>query len=1842
MVTYSEYRAKNGKEAADKFAKERGFSDTQIANESNKYEENELILNPSGGLKDVVQKQKKEQSFLEKAKSLRNDWIDWWLDFSAGGASGLKNSATVKLAYNKLGADYTPAPPPPNNTAGSIGGTLGVVVPDLWLYKLGGVLGSPLGPIGSTVSAFGLHAAVNEDLSQKLSIKHEANTYKAREEFIYMMNNGLAGNINKLAQMYALDYRPSEEELNKRAEEIRNTPVDEKKVGVAALKSGTLGAVVGGVGVLANKGAEKIIGSKAFNNNVSKLPHEKQALIEGTTKSTIGYGSEVAAFGTASPLIEEQRVPTAQDFIDSAIMIGTLKATHSYKTVGDYKKAHLLRETSKLLKDAAKKHRAQKSATGFTTVDENMALYEEADKVLRKAEKQNEGLTQRDLEEGLQFLYIQSSEGPRELSKRVVNDPKAFQQFVLVSQEIKDLGGLSNAMRDPMFKDKYFPQEEFTPLETEVKETPIESKETVKLSSGETELFVGARNNKLEESKKNAENLVNEGKLSREEIRQQTGWDVIDVKTQTGEQKRFFIFEIDDSKATIKPTKDKVKEGSVFTMEELIDHPLLFELYPWIKDTKVKFYTGEKGDYGYFSPRDLSFGFNTVHFDELKKTALHELQHVIQAFEEWGRGGGVIDISAGLPDHIKPYYEERTALVPYLRKPLEEKGFDVIKVDVPVVLDLWRYEMMRIAQEKLQQGDPTYAEKYNRFVELLQFTDPYEAKTSFGRYLRLWGENQARNTSRRSEMTAEERRAIPPSMTQDFPDGMTTVRIGGKIYPIGAYTPNAMNKSLLYSRADKMNIYIGEKEKGTYEVADTLGSICDQLIRDIYEDDRLSVFKEKMSSGKNVRGTYHRNPDFIRLRESYNISVLSHELAHRLEDKKLGGMGTFFPKQLDGELKLIATKGKRNIEGFAEMLSYYIIDPEYVKKVTPNAYKFFEEKMSREFPDTFKLLQKYQEKIRLYQEQPSMDRVISSMRDVIEDKNTVYTDYERLYTAFVDDQYPVKVIEDEVYRRMSPEDRKWFDITNQSPYEQMRRLKGISGKIKTFIDGEPVDFKGAKILGEDGKPIKSLKKITKGLSSQELKEFDAYLKAKHVLEIYKLDRSKQLDVDPNDAVDIVKNYGEKYEARAKEVYKLMDVMLRYAADAELISEKSYEHLRKVYPSYVPNVRAEKGNGVGTSGVLPNNPIKKLYGSDKPTLRTVAAIQDYFTKVIINAEKNSIMIKMANLAEKDGAGAFMRPIKQTGHTHKLKKGQMIIAPSEKPNPFTDIEVKNPLTGELDIYKNLGDSVYVFDGPQKNEFVVRRGDETQTYVADPELMMSLKNGFRLGGWNNDIYKVVSWVASAPTKIKKTGATIKPSFIISNWSRDQMTAAINAKYGYIPGIDSFIGGINIILGTENVKKWEANGGSLSAFFSKASEKEYASVIKEYYDKKWYERVWNVVNPANIEKLGEFIENSSRVGAYMRTEKNLLKKGFTPENAAKKAAFESRDITLDFSRAGYIVRELNKYSAFLNANVQGVDKAVRTIKDQPKRSAVALSSIVALFMANELLNKDNDEVQGLENYLHYTNLLVPVDGVIYKIPISQEVAPLKAMVRMMFQTEGFANFGDEFREAALEKLDPTNYILSDWQFSKEYIANYDYFRDKPIIPAGVEKLLGPYQFSILTTETAKKAANTLVDMGVPKTSKMASPMMLEYMANSITGGASTQAAKAIDKVMYGERFDPFKEDKGLLKSMFTVFPGTHNNKYVKQYNDIIKDLSRYINTENYELRRDIEVDPKDEPKIDFYYEVSDRIKEISEDNKLRMMYLSNEMGVSEDEAKDEILLLEKNIIKNARFIVNLYNKQF
>ena len=60
---------------------------------------------------------------------------------------------------------------------------------------------------------------------------------------------------------------------------------------------------------------------------------------------------------------------------------------------------------------------------------------------------------------------------------------------------------------------------------------------------------------------------------------------------------------------------------------------------------------------------------------------------------------------------------------------------------------------------------------------------------------------------------------------------------------------------------------------------------------------------------------------------------------------------------------------------------------------------------------------------------------------------------------------------------------------------------------------------------------------------------------------------------------------------------------------------------------------------------------------------------------------------------------------------------------------------------------------------------------------------------------------------------------------------------------------------------------------------------------------------------------------------------------NAAKRkgktdqrAAFEARDVSIDFARGGTLSKQFNKYLPFFNAALQGTDKLFRFAKSNPK----------------------------------------------------------------------------------------------------------------------------------------------------------------------------------------------------------------------------------------------------------------------------------------------------------------------
>lgn len=110
-----------------------------------------------------------------------------------------------------------------------------------------------------------------------------------------------------------------------------------------------------------------------------------------------------------------------------------------------------------------------------------------------------------------------------------------------------------------------------------------------------------------------------------EGVRRRTGW----FQGADGEMR----FEIDDSQATL----TLGQRGSSYRLGEAFDHPELYRQYPELSDLPVHFVVREFGDIAEI--RDDGIYLNVRHNrDDLRKAALHEIQHAIQDIEGFSPG----------------------------------------------------------------------------------------------------------------------------------------------------------------------------------------------------------------------------------------------------------------------------------------------------------------------------------------------------------------------------------------------------------------------------------------------------------------------------------------------------------------------------------------------------------------------------------------------------------------------------------------------------------------------------------------------------------------------------------------------------------------------------------------------------------------------------------------------------------------------------------------------------------------------------------------------------------------------------------------------------------------------------------------------------------------------------------------------------------------------------------------------------------------------------------------------------------------------------------------------------
>lgn len=281
-----------------------------------------------------------------------------------------------------------------------------------------------------------------------------------------------------------------------------------------------------------------------------------------------------------------------------------------------------------------------------------------------------------------------------------------------------------------------------------------------------------------------------------ETIRQETGW----YRGMDGQWR----FEIDDSKIKLRyeATAENGRETipNYTTLGNLIDAPELFAAYPDMRNMDVVFQDLNDGAYGAYNRQfdsiDLSRKLKSSQYD-LLDTLTHEIQHAVQNREGFTRGTNPTYWNRKLENgfdsrttnqkkrsaQLAEKYNQLKSADPQLMKAVEEleamtptvpRGevdWDTLEQLTPDPPEWERYDAKREGILE-KYGDRAY--EYMDTVSQARSIQGEGGRTPTQLYYATAGEIEARDTTSRRQMSAEERKNTPPKLGDEdtvFADG---------------------------------------------------------------------------------------------------------------------------------------------------------------------------------------------------------------------------------------------------------------------------------------------------------------------------------------------------------------------------------------------------------------------------------------------------------------------------------------------------------------------------------------------------------------------------------------------------------------------------------------------------------------------------------------------------------------------------------------------------------------------------------------------------------------------------------------------------------------------------------------------------------------------------------------------------------------------------------------------------------------------------------------------------------------------------------------------------------------
>jgi hypothetical protein len=602
--------------------------------------------------------------------------------------------------------------------------------------------------------------------------------------------------------------------------------------------------------------------------------------------------------------------------------------------------------------------------------------------------------------------------------------------------------------------------------------------------------------------------------------------------------------------------------------------------------------------------------------------------------------------------------------------------------------------------------------------------------------------------------------------------------------------------------------------------------------------------------------------------------------------------------------------------------------------------------------------------------------------------------------------------------------------------------------------------------------------------------------------------------DPEHALEqllaeIGQQHFDKIEAAAEELWELNDeLVLKPYLAAGVLSQEAYDAIRKRWPHYIPFYR----QGFDWEQLLQTFPPRSSANVGEEVIKILSLDGSERNLVHPLANWQAQVIKAREVVFRNNAALALRDaLVDLG----VIEGEEYVKIREQ---------RGADWGTLRFYE---------DGQHKTVWV-------------PTLYATVAKGLEAEPAN----MLAALMRKTAAPLRHGAVTYNPSFLVVNPIRD----AISAYYreGLIPFSPVVIKAWMSTIGKGEMWHEAARSGVLMSGITEVSKSTDAMGKVNRLGGIRLNNIADVLLllPRFIAKANEISEQTTRVAVFHK----LKGQGITE----LEAAVRSRDATVDFAKSGNTIKMVNIAIPFLNAGIQGSANTLRTIKANPARALLYGLPLGLVSILFALLN-DRDDWDDLADDIpayEYANNWVLLIGegkqevdpqkpgakpkrfpIYVKIPKGPMGAFLTAPAEMMMRVA----LGRKDRTTSEIVLDGGRTMLQAMMPFEPSVsgvtppllgtglslaANYDFFRNQPIVPESEKQRSAALQYG-------RDTPKTMVALGE---ATGISPRMWEFFFKDLGAGAAGTTMWAGDQALGQAGYAPITPGEAKQQQLSTA----------------------------------------------------------------------------------------------------------